>query len=330
VREDALIAEVRYAAQLPDLTTDYPDSRLRTELNNVLQEKFAPILVAARVGMLLKRASMAVSAAAGSTYALPSRAMAAGFEALDITDGTTYWPLTEIMPHQAWEYESTSTGRPRFYVVVGSSLRVYPSPNTSYTLRCQYYLRPSRIVERQTFASTGRITAVDASQSLIEFSGLGQIDFITDRDTATSISPTWPVDIIRGSPSGAGSVQSYDASYEVVAVSLPNWIDVGGAGSSMSFEAGTDLSEVRAGDYVRAYNQSEWPTMPHEYHVLLTKSAAARICRDRGMYSAAAELETVAESGLSTMRDAIQPRVKSSAQALVPRAHMLRRLGRAF
>lgn len=321
MREDALITEVRYAAQLPDEAADYTDARIRTELNIVLQERFAPELVAARVGMLLKPFSQTLTAGT-RTYPLPSRAMAAGFECLDITDGTSYWPLTQIAAHDAWKYETTTRGRPAFFTVVGSSIRLYPTPDIAYTLRSQYYLRPSRLVEKQTTPLIGVVEAVDlfTARTLL----VTTVASVTDRDTGVALVSGKRIDVIRGPEQAALATEGYDASYEVVAAGLSQSI----SGTTITLTSSLqDYSEVRAGDYVRAHDQSEWPTMPHEYHAILAKAAAARICRDRGMYNAAQALEEVVSSGLSSMKDAIQPRVKSQAQVLVPHAHMLRMRG---
>lgn len=324
MREDTLITEVRHAAQLPDGFADYPDARIRLELNSILQRVFAPELVAARCGMLLKRHLQSVTLAAGRTYPLPGRAMAAGFEALDITDGTTYWPIKQIEPHEAWSYETTTVGRPQFYTVVGSSVRFYPAPDATYTVRYQYYLRPSAIVEKQTLLYAGVISAI-SSTGLITIESL-RTD-VMDRVLAASISSTAaPIDVIRIQTYGNDLVEAFDSSYEVVFPSA-GWTP-GASNFDIQLTAAAlaqDISEMRVGDVVRAANQSEWPAMPHEYHPTLAMATAAKICRDRGMYNAATELDGTVRADLDRMRSAISPRVKSEAQRLRPAAHMLRR-----
>lgn len=320
MREDALLMEVRYAAQLPSSSTDYDDARIRLELNTQLQQRFARVLVKARVGMLLKTWSQTL-AVGTRTYPLPPRAMSAGFECLDISDGTSYWPLTQIEPHQVHAYETASTDRPRFYCVVGSSMRFYPTPNQAYTVRTQFYVRPSVIVAQQSLVSNvvGYVSGVD--QSLRQITLSANVSTVTDKLTSASLSATYPIDVLRLDQAGPGTIEPTSSSYEITLLSA-TWTL--GALNRIDVAAGFDMTEVKIGDVVRAFNQSEWPMMPHEYHPALAAAAAAKICRDRGMYAASQALEADVSQALGDMADDIQPRVKSSAQTLVPRAHMLR------
>ena len=326
MREDALIAEVRRAAQLPDDFADYTDAIIRTELNTQLQRRFARVMVKARVGMLLKRYSQTLTSGT-ATYPLPSRAMHAGAECLHVSLGTSSWPLEQVEAHQVWQYENMATDRPRFYAMLGSSYRLYPTPNAAYTVLLQYYLRPSRIVEKQTTAAIGQILDVagtedDATRTLL----VSSMASLVDRDTGVAITTAARVDIIRGNPDVlASTYESFDSSYEAVAVNLP-W-DTAGLSTVIGGVGGRDMSEIRAGDYIRAADQSEWPSIPHEYHPALCWATAAKICRDRGMANTAQALEADVSAALSDLADDIQPRVKSSAQTLVPRAHMLRGRG---
>lgn len=323
MREDALITEVRVAAQLPDVSADYTDARIRQELNTLLQGSFARVMVKARVGMLLKRHQITMTAGT-STYPLPGRALAAGFEALDISDGTNFWPVKEIQASDTWAYETTTNDRPRFYVVKGSAIRFFPAPNQAYTARCQYYLRPSTLVQKQATNDIGRVLQVSQSGGIIL---AGDVTDVLDRINVDPISEFLPIDIIRGSIDG-GTVDSAakyteDASYEVVAPNL-TW-EQGLFATILIISGSFDLSEVQAGDYVRAAGQSEWPSIPHEYHPALAWAAASKICRDRGMYKASEALMNDVRTALGDLAEDIQPRVKSEAQTLVPRASLLRR-----
>lgn len=320
MREDALIAEVRRAAQLPDSFADYTDAIIRTELNTQLQQRFARIMVKARVGMMLKRYSQTLTSGT-ATYPLPSRAMHAGAECLSISLGTSSWPLEQIEAHQVWQYENMSTDRPRFYAMLGSSYRLYPTPNDAYTLRVQYYLRPSRIVEKQDDSTIGQVSAVDQTARTLTVTTYSSI---VDKDTGTALSASRRIDLVRGPPLVViAAVQGYDASYEVVMPSATFSV----VSTTLTLAGTTDMSEVQVGDYVRVADQSEWPSIPHEYHPALCWSVAAKIARDRGMMNTAQALEADVVRALDELADDIQPRVKSSAQTLVPRAHMLRGRG---
>lgn len=320
MREDALIAEVRRAAQLPDDFGDYTDAIIRTELNTQLQRRFARVMVKARVGMLLKRFSQTLTSGT-ATYPLPSRAMHAGAECLHVSLGTSSWPLEQIEASQVWQYENMATDRPRFYAMLGSSYRLYPTPNDAYTVLLQYYLRPSRIVEKQSTPLIGQVLAFDQATRVATITTMASV---IDRDTGLAVTTTRRVDIVRGAASNLLlSTEGYDASYEVVAADLP-WANTTPGFAITVGSATRDVSEIQPGDYVRAADQSEWPSIPHEYHPALCWAVAAKICRDRGMANTAQALEADVSAALSDLADDIQPRVKSSAQSLVPRAHMLR------
>ena len=324
MREDQLITEVRFNAQMPDSVTDYPDARIRVELNSALQKRFAPVLVAARCGMLLKRFDVTMVAST-AVYAMPNRAMAAGFECLDLNDGTTYWALKQIEPSEAWKYETSTTGRPQYYTLNGSTMHFYPTPSAAYTLRCQYYLRPSLLVQKQTYTIDGQIQSINTSARTITIAP--DATFLYDRITAATVySNRPPIDVIRvDGYDYSNALEHADSNYEAVMVSVDGYTIDASTKSTFTFPVGTDLTEVRVGDLVRVFNQSEWPMLPHEYHSSLAMAAAAKICKDRGMYNAASELDDVVRADLQRMQSAIEPRVKSEAKRLRPAAHMLRR-----
>jgi hypothetical protein len=206
--------------------------------------------------------------------------------------------------------------------LIGSSYRLYPTPDSAYTVRLQYYLRPSRIVEKQATTDIGQIISVDSATRTLTVSTVASI---INKDTGAAITTGQLIDIVRGPLAlvQSGTVQAFDASYEAVMANV-SWND---APFSVILNGTADMSEVQLGDYIRAADQSEWPAMPHEYHPALAWAVAAKIARDRGMQNTAAGLEQDVMRALGEMADDVQPRVKSSAQTLVPRAHMLRRGG---
>lgn len=319
MREDALVTAVREAAQLPDDADDYTAAVIRRMATDVLQNEFAPALVAARAGIGLKRRPITLQASK-SVYALPPRAMSAGLECLDITDGTSYWPLTEITPNQAWQYETSSTDRPRFYCVLATGIKLYPTPNQAYTLRTQFYSRPSIIVAKQLDDTYGIIDAINYSTRQITLAA--NYTLIFDQIDAGPISVQRPIDIISLDDTSFAAYETVGTTYDL-SLFHAQW---SGSSVTITVAAGYDVSEVKVGDAVRAANQSEWPTMlPHEHHILLAHATAARICMERGMRATAEDLRARVSAGMPALKDGVQPRVKSSSQTIVPRAHMLRR-----
>lgn len=322
MREDALIAALRRYAQLPDSDLDYTDEVLRLEMNDVLQAVFAPALFAARSGYLLKRFTFPTTAGT-DVYPLPSRAMNGAVENVVCLDLSTneQWGLEPIEANDAFKYVQTSQDKPRFFQAIGSSIRLFPTPNAAYTLRMQYYLRPPRLMQFQT---TGAITDISSGVYTVA-------SWPTNRDTGATVAAATSFDIVRGgiatptaaTPNGANT-------YEVVAANVfPDTFSSGGL--TMTFETSlasasyADVSEVRVGDFVRVADQTDWPTMPHEFHSALAHAAASRILAETGRLQMAQAQASIAQADIDRMKDVIQPRVKGTPPVLVPQAHMLRR-----
>ena len=321
MREDELITEIREAAQLPTDFADYSDAVIRRTATNILQNDMAPALAAARVGIMLQRRDLS-TVAGRAVVQLPPRSMAAGFECLDLTDGTSYWPLTEVLPNQAWQYEQSTRDRPRFYCVQSAGVKLFPTPDRVYSLRTQFYVRPSIIVEKQETDLVGLIDSVNYDTRQIAIASF--VSAILNRlNGDAAISSQHPIDIISADDGAFGDYATIGTTYDY-SLCHAEWSSSGGFSQTITLAAGPDIGMVKVGDMVRAFNQSEWPLMPHEHHILLVHATAAKICGDRGMANAAQEQSAKYLAGMSALKDGVQPRVKASAQALVPAAHMLR------
>jgi hypothetical protein len=57
------------------------------------------------------------------------------------TDGSTTWEIdpTPLESIAAYKAQSTQTGKPRFYAVVGGEFQFYPAPDASYDAALTYY-----------------------------------------------------------------------------------------------------------------------------------------------------------------------------------------------
>lgn len=344
MRSDDLIRAVRRHAQLDEEHPDYTNAVILEECNAFMSSTLTPALFAARTGLLLKRFSQQ-TAVDIDVYRLPPRAIAGALEDLVCYTGTDYWQLRQIEPAQAWRYDGAATGRPLVYVMLGSSVRLYPSPDAAYILRMQYYLRPSKLVEHQTVGLISAIAYDPTSSSYDSTATSRRLTASTgliDRETGAAVpsgSTDAFYDVIRAGSAQTGTVygQWGGSTYEVVmAHGRPSTVtgdtlftfdldtEAAFAAAGLPRYPQSDMSEVLPGDWLRVAGQSDWPTIPDEFHTTLARGAATTILMDCGMHSDAKIQASKVSSDLDQLKDMIQPRVRSGGQRLVPRAHMLR------
>ena len=217
------------------------------------------------------------------------------------------------LPHRASALEDVQiiNGGDAAYEIEGDVICFdEDSPPQSGTLRIPYYLRPSTLVEFQT---TGRVTAVDPSALTVEVASLP-----TNRVTAVAVASGDIVDIVKP----AGWFELALVGYAANAPTL--------SGTTFTFPAGTDLSDVAVGDYLRAAEQTDWPCVHADYHLTLAQLAAAEVLASRGDFQKSAALTKLAwgtenEPGpMRTFMDTLEPRVKASPQTCVPSIGVLR------
>lgn len=193
------------------------------------------------------------------------------------------------------------------YVVEGDQI-VFGAALTQTTLRQLYYLRPSTLVQYQ---SAGAVTAVDTDALTVTVNTVP----IVDRVTGSNVASGDKIDIVHANG-------WHELSVVGVAATL--------ASSTFTFPAGTDLSDVEVGDYVRAAEQTDWPCLPDEFHGALANVTAAEILRSRGQERKAEAIMarvmgTEKEPGpIRLFQDMIEPRVKTGRQAVVPTVGVLR------
>jgi hypothetical protein len=172
---------------------------------------------------------------------------------------------------------------------------------SGWHLRQWYKIRPSKIVEKQT---DGFIVLVNTSTREITVSGVP-----VDRVTGGPIDDTTLIDVIAP-----------NASHELHLVSSPISI----FGAVITLPAGTDMSRISAGDYVRAEDQSEWPMLPQEFHRTLADAAAVVILSDVGTADKAAALAGKVGNDIERMVNLLEPRVQNLAAPFVPRYGAIR------
>lgn len=277
------------------------------------QALFEKLLVSPREGQWLKQ--YVVSTTAGiSLYRLPHRSVGAGAERVELsTTGGKYQPLTNLSPRDASDREGNS-GQPRAYTLRGDSVQLFPTPDGSYSLRIHYYLRPGTIVDQQvTGTERGRITAFDATARTIVTNAVPYDQLLTV--PAAIATGNQLIDVVR--PNG---------SHEVVLVGATQTL----ASTTFTCAAGSDLSQVAVGDYVRAAEQTDWPQLPKEFHQTLCDATAASILVAKGYNEKAQALASKVRSDMDRFESILQPRIADSPKVLKPRYGILRSRSRAW
>lgn len=184
------------------------------------------------------------------------------------------------------------------YTIFGDVVEYDSAPNTSDTVDFTYYLRPSLLCELQ---AGGLITAVDTSARTVNFASLP-----TNKVTTAALANGDTVDIVH--PNGWHELSLVGAVATLT-----------GAGPyTITFPAGTDLTDVEVGDYVRSAEQTDWPCLPDEYHQCLADMTAARMHRSKGNESKAKALEAQAGGDLERFASMIEPRFQDEQEVCVP------------
>lgn len=193
------------------------------------------------------------------------------------------------------------------YQIIGDQLVFDAAPAAGSTLEWTYYLRPSLLVEEQ---SAGRVTGKDQSALTVTVAS----GPVVDRVTSASVTTGDKVDIVHANGWHELSLVGVEATV---------------SGTTFTFPAGTDLTDVEVGDYVRAADQTDWPCIPDDFCECLCHMTGARILRSKGYETKAKALEAQAAADIARFADILQPRIKDTLLTIVPSVGIFgRRRGR--
>ena len=298
----ALILATRLAARIATTHPDYTDDRVRQELTDALRTVFGEPIKSTGNGYGQQLHETPVTSGR-EVYRIPPRAMVGGLVTVEAQDDAgDVRQMFEVTQRDHAE-QIQDPGEPLGFVDNADQLRLVPTPSVSnWILRQWYKLRASLIVQNQT---AGEITAVDAAALTVD---INAVPF--DRITAAVIATNDRVDIVAP-----------DGSHELHLVEISITL----AGFTITFPAGTDMTRIEVGDFVRARDQSEFPTMlPQEFHRTLADAAAVVILTDMGTSQKAAALAQKVQADVERMVEAMEPRVRDLATPFKPRYGPLR------
>lgn len=232
-----------------------------------------------------------------ATYRLPSRCLRVLDVALLDTSGRAQTRFSRATPTQAKQLQQEGwmgpTGTPAFWAMDGSSLRLYPTPDTSgqYTLALRYARRPGRLVDSTAAAPSGPATVAGISGAP------GDLSVQVSPSGAFGTTGSVTVDVLRGTP-GFESVKD-----DVVAT-----VTTGGVYLSFAGYTATTLP-LAVGDYVTLAGTSPVPQIPLDYITILELAAVEQLCRENGD-----------RAGSESARDARLALMESAQSILEPRA----------
>ena len=299
----ALVTAVRIAGFIPDNSPDYTDSRIRTELVDVLHEIYEKTVVNARQGFWLQQSITDIEADQ-YYYRIPARAVTGGLEKLQAIDGggkVRHLVYTDLKT--AYQYENQGPGEPRAFVILGDQIQLLPKPSvTGWQLRFTYYIRPSALVATQT---AGRVTAVNTTLRTITVNAIPDDQVLT----GDIVSGTSLIDVVH--PDGWHELSLVGATQTWATLTI-----------TVTDDQSMDLIQV--GDYVRAAGQTDWPCLPDDFHRSLADAAAVVTLVSTGQMSKAQLLGSKVQSDIERLQDLIQPRVKDSPRILKPTYGFLR------
>lgn len=328
-----LIKRVRQAAFLEDTAVDYTDSVILGQMYDQMLQLYERAVVKSRQGYWFQSTKIAVTQGL-ATYAVPPRAIMNTLERVQIAYDNTldFVDLPRVDETQAINYElgTGQTGQPARYVLRGRNIVLLPLPDSNvYTLRLEFYCRPSRLVPAQGNSAAGFITAVNNVAKTVTVS-VGTVSFDSSGTPTSMAAGTWLIDVLSGNGNIAGNSLVTDTTdggwHDFILTSQSATV----SSSVWTFNDSTvDLSGVSVGDFVRASNQSEWPQLASDFHRTVADAAADKILIERRMSNP--DLTQRLGDDLARFLDLLQPRaLNTPAAVVVAPVSMYRGLRRAW
>jgi hypothetical protein len=301
MRSDEIQAQIRQSCYIGDATAfpEYTDAKLRAQATDKLQSVFEDIVVKCRAGYWLHQRQQTLTVGT-QRYRIPPRAVVGGVESIEIYLNNRWQKLLEESSDESLDYEDGTTGDPERFTIVGDQVWLFPIPATARTIRWKYYLRPSELQQSQCSTlggdgvERGRVTAVNTSTLTVTVNAVPYDQSLAA--PAAIISANQSIDIVHP-----------DGWHELALVGSTQML----SGTTFTLPAGTDMSDIAVGDYVRAADQTDWPCLPDDFHRLLCDVTAVKIMMELSLEDKAAAMSQALMADLERFRSILLPRVKS-------------------
>lgn len=303
-------AAIRASAYIGDVGKypEYTAQRLLTELNNKQQSVFEDIVVKARAGYWVH--DIVINTTAGKNrYRIPSRSVVGGLEKVEVATvvGGPFYKLDEVPISIAQNYEGNPgrTGNPVVYCIFGDQVELIPAPSVVVPLRLTYYARPSVIWPQQssTIGGTvrGQVTVVNVNTRQVT---VAVLPFDQSLAVPAPIVTTQRIDIVH--PNGWHELSMIDQP-QTLAGGGPFVFTIGGT---------DDMGDIEIGDFVRVADQTDWPTLPDDFHRPLCDTAAIKILIEQNLTEKAAVLADNNGNDIIRFKSLLEPRVKAEPKQI--------------
>jgi len=275
---DRIVNQINIKGALPD--GRFTDQELLDFAYDSLLSEIVPAVMAAREDYFVTYKDFTVTANQAA-YVVPARAINGVLREVKLIDGTS---IKDLERKDLEDITDTSTGLPNSFYISGNEINLYPTPNaTSDTLRVYYFIRPSRLVP---VSKCARITAI-----------VGNVLTIT---VPTGWDTTDTFDLVRGR-----------AHFDIMDTDLTASA-VGGGSITIASTVPTTLI---VGDYVTLAEETCFPMLPPEGHVVLVQSAVTACLESMGDPAAATSAGKTAAL-MSLFTSVLKTRVIGAPKAL--------------
>jgi hypothetical protein len=237
---DQLLASIRRRGSLPDSSNSVgADSHLYALINDELQTYMVELLLDIDEEYLVATADTTTTAGTAA-YDLPARAIGRKLRRLlTSADSDAFAELARIEPS---DENSGYSG----YKWQGDRIVLLQEPTSSYTLRFEYFQRPSKVVATSAVAV---VSAINTSTKTVT----------TSATVPSTFSTSVTFDFVRAKP-----------GFRNLAIDQTTTVC---AGTTITF-TDTLPTDLAVGDYVCLADESPVPQLPAECHPLL----AQRVC----------------------------------------------------
>lgn len=275
-----MLAQLRLNTLLEDGAVDYPDTVLLRELTDALTTKFQDTIVGFRNGTWQQQMFQLVTSGQ-PTYRFGQHVTVLGKVEIGFGSSANLEDIEFVrMPKvdeghtNLFETSYSGVGQPRVYALRGNDITLIPTPNsTGYVLKVTYYRRPATLRASQNSVSgtdRGRVTAVNPTARTIT---VNTAPFNMALVTPAAVTGTLAIDVVK--PDGW-----FDHSLSNATATL--------AGTVFTVAQPQSVRNVQIGDYVRVYNQTDWPMLPEDFHRSVVDVASTKILIQRGYQQKAA------------------------------------------
>jgi hypothetical protein len=241
-----------------------------------------------------------------ATYALPSRAIGAGLERVELEDDSgNRQPVVALNEHDVWRWanggrDALWTGR-FAYIVEGAFVRLFPAPtdaDAGLTLRVRYQRTPSRLTLTTDAAS---ITNADTTTTLIiTATPPAWVDGIADADRY--------VDIVRSDGAhelalADGIATGYSDVSNTVTLSASTPIVVADI-------ADTTIANGGRVDYLCQAGETCYPQVPVTLWPVLVRAVTRTVLDGLGDDRGAARAQAILEQRIAAAKSVVTPRTR--------------------